>query len=216
MVMSCLESTQIQQDVSNEKTSQKQDSQNEQQRVNGEKENTTQSRGSRDGRANAKKKKLRTPKSTGNASETAVEHVSNSDPSGSVPSETDSAAVGVKESGDAKSSRSETANNDSNNPPVVPRATSYFTHDVRGKTSYGSLSVFTVEFQWNRVISPIVRRVTANGNTIYTERRRSVVVAATPKRNQLPKHSRLPPTRSPRGTGVTSVSSGVTWLAIVP
>ena len=196
--------------------SQKQDSQNKQQETNGEREIATQSRGSRDGRANAKKKKLRTPKSTSTASETAVEPVSNSDPSGNVPSETNSAAVGAKEAGDAKSSRNETTDNDSDNPPVVPRAASYFTHDVRGKTSYGSLFVFTVEFPWSQAISPIVRRVTASGSTTSTERRRSVVVTATPKRSQVPRHSRLPPNRIPRGTGVTSVSSGAIWLATAP
>lgn len=205
----------MQQDVSNENTSQKLDSQNSQQGTKGEKENNTQSRSSRNGRANATKKKLRTPRSTGNASETAVEPVSNSDPSGNVPSEANS-AVGAKESGEAKSARNETATNDSNNPPVVPRAASYFTHDVRGKTSYGSLFVFTVEFQWNQVISPIVRRVTASGSTIYTERIRSVVVTAILKRSRVPNRSQLPPNRSPRRTGVTSVSSGVIWLAIAP
>ena len=213
----------MQQEASNESTPQKQDSQNSQQETNGEKENTTQSRSYRDGRANAKKKKLRTPKSTSNPSETAVEPVSKSDPSGNVPSEANSAAVGGTESGDAKSSRNETATNDSDNPPVVPRAASYFTHDVRGKTSYGSLFVFTVEFQWNQAISPIVRRVTASGSTIYTERRRSVIVTVIPKRSRVPNRSRVPPNRSrvppnrsPRGTGVTSVNSGVIWLAIAP
>lgn len=75
----------MQQEVSNENTPQKQDSQNSQQETNGAKENTTQSRSYRDGRANAKKKKLRTPRSTSNPSETAVEPVSKSDPSGKVP-----------------------------------------------------------------------------------------------------------------------------------
>lgn len=135
VVTSFVESTEMQREVSEENTSQKQDSRKERQETNDGKEDSTQSRGSRDGRVNGKKKKLKGSKSADVASETTVEPVSNSNPSGNDPSETDSASATAKKSSDAKSSRAETTDKDSSNPPVVPRAASYFTHDVRGKTS---------------------------------------------------------------------------------
>lgn len=209
LTTSFVESSETQKEGSEESASQKQDSRNEQRGTNDGKENSFQSRGSRNGRVNGKKK-LKAPKPTENASANATEPVSNSTPSGNVPSETDSASITAKEPSDAKSSRTETADKDSESPPVVPRAASYFTHDVRGKTSYGCLPLSIVVFRWSQAISLIVRRVTASGSMTSTEKKQSVVI------NEIPKHSRLRPSRIPRGTGVTSVSNGVTWLAIVP